>query len=71
MELNWNLKQTHVGPLPEDWSLVTVRELVDQGILDKPLDGNHGNIHPKSNEYESYGIPFVMQTTSPMDKLIY
>ena len=29
-------------------------------ILEKPLDGNHGNIHPKSSDFVSYGIPFVM-----------
>jgi type I restriction enzyme S subunit len=38
----------------------TVQELVDQGILAKPLDGNHGEIHPKSADFVETGIPFVM-----------
>lgn len=38
----------------------TVKDLVDLGIIEKPLDGNHGGIHPKSSDYVEYGIPFVM-----------
>lgn len=53
-------KQTEVGVIPEDWECTTVRRLVDAGILEKPLDGNHGNIHPKGGDFVSFGIPFVM-----------
>lgn len=38
----------------------TVQELVDLKILEKPLDGNHGEIHPKSSDFVDQGIPFVM-----------
>ena len=38
----------------------TVADLVQQRILAKPLDGNHGSIHPKSSDFVSTGIPFVM-----------
>jgi type I restriction enzyme S subunit len=34
--------------------------LISDGIIDKPLDGNHGNIHPKSGDFVDWGIPFVM-----------
>lgn len=53
-------KQTEIGMIPEDWNFTTVSQLVHDGVLDKPLDGNHGNIHPKSGDFVSYGIPFVM-----------
>jgi type I restriction enzyme, S subunit len=53
-------KQTEVGVIPEDWSCTTVGQLVRDGVLEKPLDGNHGNIHPKSGDFVSFGIPFVM-----------
>jgi len=53
-------KQTEVGVIPEDWSCNTVDQLVNDSILAKPLDGNHGNIHPKSGDFVSHGIPFVM-----------
>ena len=38
----------------------TVQELVEQGVLAKPLDGNHGGIHPKSSDFVKSGIPFIM-----------
>ena len=46
--------------IPDDWEVVSVQQLVEKQILKKPLDGNHGNIHPKSSDYVGYGIPFVM-----------
>lgn len=60
MEVKPGYKQTEVGVIPEEWDEVTVQKLVDENILAKPLDGNHGNIHPKSSDYVHYGIPFVM-----------
>ncbi|MFL1799803.1 restriction endonuclease subunit S [Plesiomonas shigelloides] len=38
----------------------TVKDLVDLGIIEKPLDGNHGGIHPKSSDYVEHGVPFIM-----------
>ncbi|MCS6159239.1 restriction endonuclease subunit S [Shewanella baltica] len=38
----------------------TVKDLVDLGIIEKPLDGNHGGIHPKSSDYVEDGVPFIM-----------
>jgi type I restriction enzyme S subunit len=60
MEVNPNDNPADVGPIPEDWTLTSVQELVKEGIIEKPLDGNHGNIHPKSSDYVDNGIPFVM-----------
>jgi len=60
MEVKAGYKQTEVGIIPEDWECTSVRQLVDTGILAKPLDGNHGEIHPKSSDFVDYGIPFVM-----------
>ena len=53
-------KQTEVGIIPEEWEVVAVERLVEERTLAKPLDGNHGNIHPKSSDYVYHGIPFVM-----------
>jgi len=46
--------------LPPNWQLKTVQELVNEKILEKPLDGNHGGIHPKASDYVEEGIPFIM-----------
>jgi type I restriction enzyme S subunit len=40
--------------------VVTVQDLVDRDILDKPIDGNHGEIHPKVSDFVPEGIPFIM-----------
>ena len=51
---------TEVSNTPDDWDCFTVEELINFGIIEKPLDGNHGNIHPTSGDFVDYGIPFVM-----------
>lgn len=43
-----------------EWKETTIEELVNQGILFAPIDGNHGEIHPKSEDYVSEGVPFIM-----------
>ena len=60
MEVKPGYKQTEVGIIPAEWSVESVQSLVEKNILGKPLDGNHGNIHPKSSDYVDHGIPFVM-----------
>ena len=44
----------------ETASLQTVGALVDAGILEKPLDGNHGETHPKKADFVKVGVPFIM-----------
>ncbi|MCX7410977.1 MAG: restriction endonuclease subunit S [Planctomycetales bacterium] len=38
----------------------SVGELVAEGVLVKPFDGNHGEIHPRKADYTESGVPFVM-----------
>jgi type I restriction enzyme, S subunit len=56
------LKEAEIEQLPSGWSLVTVGQLVNEGVIAKPLDGNHGEVHPKGSDFVSDGIPFVMAT---------
>lgn len=44
----------------QKWETTTVQELIDRGMLEKPLDGNHGAIHPKVSDYVPVGVPFIM-----------
>ena len=55
-------KSTEIGEIPVDWSCVSVADLITKGIIEKPLDGNHGGIHPKGDDFVDSGIPFVMAT---------
>ena len=43
-----------------EWKEYKISELVDLKIIAKPLDGNHGGIHPVSSDYVNEGVPFVM-----------
>ena len=42
------------------WKKVTVREAITAGYIARPLDGNHGEKHPKGTDYVSSGVPFIM-----------
>ena len=44
----------------EDWKEYTVQELIDKGMLAVPMDGNHGEKHPKTGDYVPTGVPFIM-----------
>ena len=44
----------------EGWREATVGQLVRDGVIAKPQDGNHGEIHPTKADYVEVGIPFVM-----------
>ena len=44
----------------EDWVDTNIEKLVNDGVLDKPLDGNHGEIHPKKADFVDVGVPFIM-----------
>lgn len=43
-----------------EWKKYTVQELIEIGMLEEPMDGNHGAIHPKTSDYVSTGVPFIM-----------
>lgn len=42
------------------WPIKMVEELVSCGALAKPMDGNHGAIHPKTTDFVPQGVPFIM-----------
>ncbi len=44
----------------EDWEQRKVKEFIDEGIIEVPMDGNHGEKHPTASEYVNNGIPFLM-----------
>lgn len=44
----------------EPWSIHSVADLVSCGILERPIDGNHGGAHPKKADFVDVGVPFIM-----------
>lgn len=49
-----------IGIQDQTFDFLTVAQLVKRGIIEKPLDGNHGEIHPKGEDFVVSGIPFIM-----------
>ena len=45
---------------PMGWKMLTVEKAVEEGIIARPLDGNHGEKHPKGTDYVESGVPFIM-----------
>lgn len=45
--------------MSEPIARVSVRELVDRGVIERPMDGNHGEIHPKAEDFLPAGVPFI------------
>ncbi len=46
--------------MASEWEETTVGELVKRGVIERPLDGNHGSIHPKGGDFVATGVPFIM-----------
>ncbi len=42
------------------WEQRKFQWLVDEYIIDTPMDGNHGEKHPTTEDYVESGIPFLM-----------
>ncbi len=43
-----------------EWKEYTVQDLIDLNMIEEPMDGNHGGIHPKTTDYVPVGVPFIM-----------
>ena len=52
-------KQAEIGIIPEDWQFLKIQSLLDQNFIRDHLDGNHGDLYPRSNEFKDNGIPYI------------
>lgn len=57
--------------MTSEWKTYSVQELIDAGMLEEPMDGNHGGIHPKASDYVSSGVPFIMANNLINGKVDY
>ena len=42
-----------------DWKIIKVQELINKKAIISLLDGNHGALYPKSEEFAEKGVPYV------------
>ncbi len=52
-------KHTPLGWIPEEWEVFTIDELLEKKILTGHLDGNHGGLYPRAEEFVSEGVPYI------------
>ena len=60
-----NIKQGAMQKLlqpKEGWEVKSIQQLIAEGFIIGHLDGNHGELYPKSNEFLDNGIPYVGAT---------
>ncbi len=57
--------------MASEWKSYTVQELIDLGMLEEPMDGNHGGIHPKTSDYVDAGVPFIMANNLVQGRVDY
>lgn len=62
MQVNPKYKQTEVGLIPDEWEFKKIAELIEDGSILGHLDGNHGELYPRSHEFKEYGIPYIGAT---------
>ncbi len=48
-----------IGKIPTEWSEPTISRLKQMKIILDFQDGNHGELHPKGDDFIEYGIPFL------------
>ena len=59
MEVRAGYKQTEVGVIPEEWATAKVGDLLERKVILGHLDGNHGELYPRSSEFKQFGVPYV------------
>ncbi len=53
------MKDTELGLLPIEWKVVSLQKLIDSQYVLGHLDGNHGALYPKKNEFVDSGISYL------------
>lgn len=56
---DYSYKETKIGKLPSDWKVKKIQKLLDEKEILGHLDGNHGSLYPKNNEFVNIGIPYI------------
>jgi type I restriction enzyme S subunit len=45
-----------------EWSALTIQELIDKHFIVGHLDGNHGSLYPRADEFSGSGVPYISAT---------
>lgn len=60
---NTPLEKKRIGPrttaLPKDWEVIQIKVALDDKIIIKQQDGNHGSDYPRKDEFVDEGVPYI------------
>jgi type I restriction enzyme S subunit len=45
--------------IPKEWEVARLDHLIEKGVITYHLDGNHGELYPREEEFVSQGVPFL------------
>ncbi|TQI71432.1 type I restriction enzyme S subunit [Gramella sp. Hel_I_59] len=49
----------NIKDLPENWKTYSLQDLIDNNIILSHLDGNHGSLYPRKEEFIEKGVPYI------------
>jgi len=52
-------KDSPLGKIPASWRVVKIQDLLNEGRIISHLDGNHGGLYPKADEFIDDGVPYI------------
>ncbi|ENM5901635.1 restriction endonuclease subunit S [Vibrio mimicus] len=59
MSIENNVPEIRFKGFHTPWSEETIQELIDRLAITSHLDGNHGELYPRANEFTDSGIPYI------------
>ena len=56
---------------PKGWEVMKIGDALSEGLIVKIQDGNHGEIHPKSDDFLKEGTPMIFANNLTGNNLKY
>lgn len=57
--------------LAQEWKVSTVGDLLERRELTGLLDGNHGSLYPRAEEFADHGVPYISATCFSNNRVDY
>lgn len=58
-EVREGYKMTELGEMPIEWEVTKIEELINSKFITHHIDGNHGSLYPRSDEFIDAGVPYI------------
>ncbi|HEN3249031.1 TPA: restriction endonuclease subunit S [Yersinia enterocolitica] len=59
MSIEKNVPEIRFKGFSGEWNEERIQELIDRQAIIGHLDGNHGELYPRANEFSNAGIPYI------------